>query len=203
MRRRRWRPRAGATTCAGTRRPTWRSVASETTKIVETEQRLVETNRGVVEVPYEKEYTGIRFRIGEREFVVSNENDRATMEFLKAHFDIPDPQSAAELDPEGYRDWRDRMWRVIDRYDRPGLFNRDFLASFQAPDLALLAMKRGGILSWELGLGTMQGSIAERRLSTAAPPRVSSCPIEVEIQACFNKKICPIALRVLLVCTRL
>ena len=82
---------------------------------------------------------------------IGNTHEAAEMEYLSQHFEIPSAPTIAELRPAEFNRWKRRLWDVVER--NPDAFNRHFLEAFQVEDVAKLAIKGGGGLFLEQGLG--------------------------------------------------
>lgn len=116
--------------------------------LAEREKQTVEGPE-VIKVIVEKK--AMEIAIDGKKFCESAED----LEFILAHFDVPDPGELATRFPAEIQRWE----HVLEEVEReiqarePGFVFR----SFQPRDLARLLFKQGGILAWEQGLGKTLG----------------------------------------------
>src|SRR5205807_10008158 len=100
--------------------------------------------------------------IGDHKFTESKED----LEYLLAHFEVPDPGELASRFPEEVARW-ESVLREVEREIQarePGFRFR----AFQLRDLARLLCKGGGVLAHEQGLGkTIQQAAFVRALEVA------------------------------------
>jgi hypothetical protein len=102
-------------------------VYSETTRITKPGTRMRKRHRtdartGVpmeewAEEEFTEESTGIRFTIGNEQFVVSGEEERETMRYLDEHFALPEVKTVEQYWPEEYERALAKVKKVVDKYD--------------------------------------------------------------------------------------
>ena len=63
------------------------------------------------------ERQAILFRINGQDFVISNEKDADLIRYLVEHFDLPEVKTIAELQPEEFEYWCNRLRKVVRTYD--------------------------------------------------------------------------------------
>lgn len=72
--------------------------------------------------------------------------------YIVEHFDVPDPGNIADLNPESYATWKNRLKKL----ETSHLTFRDF----QLDDMARFQIRGSGVCGWEQGLGKMLFGLA-------------------------------------------
>ena len=62
------------------------------------------------------ERKAIRFEINGEDFVVGNEKDADLIRYLVEHFELPEVRTIAELQPEEFEYWCNKLHNVVERY---------------------------------------------------------------------------------------
>jgi hypothetical protein len=120
-------------------------------------QREKQTVEGPVVVDVVVERKAMQITVGEHRFTESKED----LEYLLAHFDVPDPGELASRFPVDVARWENVLREVeneIQARERGFRFR-----AFQLRDVARLLCKGGGVLGWEQGLGKTAGQGAFAR----------------------------------------
>jgi len=110
----------------------------------------LDKNREPYEVKKLKEWKMLEIRIGEHKF---SETD-ADIQYIIDHFHVPDPGDVARNFPDEIQKFLDLLTQIEAEHD-----DWNFMR-FQKDDLSRLLLKRGGLLSWEQGLGKTLGGLA-------------------------------------------
>ncbi len=124
------------------------SAQSRVTSAKYTEPKL-DKDGELVEVEKLREWKVLEIRIGDHEFTESTED----IQYIVDHFSLPDPGDVASRFPKDMK----AMFAILDGIESRGDWK---FRAFQREDLARLLIKRGGLLSWEQGLGKTLGGLA-------------------------------------------
>jgi hypothetical protein len=158
--------------------PTHNFVAGETYRldtktqtIVEDVERVVESKKNPGEYDVKKFKIArkvMRITVGHWSFDDSGQKSSENIQMLIDHFDIPDPGEVKTKFPEEIAAAEALVDSIIEetfipnsrKYEEENNVSMPFTKRrFQVEDIARLGFKKGGLLSWDMGLGKTLGGI--------------------------------------------
>ncbi|MBA2726505.1 MAG: hypothetical protein H0U53_10985 [Actinobacteria bacterium] len=144
--------------------------------IVETEKRIVESKKNpgeYVEKTFIKMRKALTVTIGHHSFIDSGEDASLNIKWLLEHFVLPDPGDISTRHPEEIAALETVAQKILDEFEAQSrVWEVDNPSAvpftqrpFQKQDIARLAFKKGGLLTWEQGLGKTVGALLFMRMA--------------------------------------
>lgn len=139
--------------------------------IIEREKRMVESKKNpgeYTEVEFEKQKKALAIRIGHHTILDGGNEASANIRWILNHFDLPDPGEVATKHPVEIARLEALVREVMEeftinsrKWEEKNPTAMPFsIREFQVKDIARMLFKKGGLLSWEQGLGKTLGGLA-------------------------------------------
>lgn len=146
-------------------------LSTQSKTLVERETRVVESKKKpgeYVEQEFEKQKKVLSIRVGHHTIIDGGERASEDIAWLLDHFDLPDPGEVATKHPTEIARLEALVREVMEeflvnsrKWEEKNPTAKPFtIREFQVKDIARMVFKKGGLLSWEQGLGKTVGSLA-------------------------------------------